>query len=132
MHVLLILAVAVLMGMGVGGGGLLVICLVFFEGVEQYTAQGINLIFFIACAASSMLIHLRRRTIRPALLWGIIPGAVAAYFSAGWAENVPVSFLRLLFGILLCVCGIGVLLGILFSHKREKDGKKSKLWENSR
>lgn len=120
MHVLLILAVAVLMGMGVGGGGLLVICLVFFEGVEQYTAQGINLIFFIACAAASMLIHLQRRRIRWPLLWGILPGAVASYLAAGWAEKMPVGLLRLLFGVLLCLCGGGVLLTTFFGRKGKK------------
>ena len=120
MQVLLILAVAVLMGMGVGGGGLLVICLVVFEGVEQYTAQGINLIFFIACAAASMLIHLRRRKIRWTLLWGILPGSVASYLAAGWAGRMPVGLLRLLFGVLLCLCGGGVLIATFFERKRKK------------
>ena len=120
MQVLLILAVAVLMGMGVGGGGLLVICLVFFENMEQYAAQGINLIFFIACAAASMLIHLRRRKIRWTLLWGILPGSVASYLAAGWAGRMPVGLLRLLFGVLLCLCGGGVLIATFFERKRKK------------
>ncbi|MBQ9120915.1 MAG: sulfite exporter TauE/SafE family protein [Clostridia bacterium] len=132
MHWLLIFGVAVLMGMGVGGGGLLVICLVLLGGVEQLTAQGINLVFFVVCAASSMLVHLRRRKIRKSLLWGIIPGSIAAYFSAGWAEKLPTDILRMLFGILLCVCGVCGLVTTFFGGRRAKSKKKSESGENGR
>ena len=34
-------------GLGVGGGGILLLYLTAFAGVEQLSAQGINLLFFL-------------------------------------------------------------------------------------
>lgn len=120
MRFLLVLAIAVLMGMGVGGGGLLVIYLVLVEQTPQLTAQGINLVFFVACAGASMLIHLRRRRIDRCLLWGILPGCAAALLGARLTEHVPVQTLRLLFGVMLCVCGGAGLISSLFRGGRSK------------
>ena len=51
MHLTDILAAAVaalLTGMGMGSGGVLVIYLTLWAEIEQYTAQGLNLLFFLA------------------------------------------------------------------------------------
>lgn len=132
MHWILAFAVAVLMGMGVGGGGLLVIALVFLAGVEQRTAQGINLLFFLFSAASSMVIHLRRRRVDRTLLLGILPGCAAAFAGARLAENIPTETLRLLFGILLVLSGGVGLLSLFFARTVGKGGKKGKTAEKHR
>ena len=49
----------VLSGFGVGGGTLLLIWLTAFEGLEQTQAQGINLIYFLPCAALALVSHVR-------------------------------------------------------------------------
>ena len=36
--------------MGLGGGGILILCLTAFAGMEQVTAQGVNLLLFIPTA----------------------------------------------------------------------------------
>lgn len=43
--------------LGLGGGGVLVLYLVLSLGEEQITAQGINLLFFIPCAALSTVVY---------------------------------------------------------------------------
>ena len=126
MHRILIFAIAVLMGMGVGGGGLLVIYLVMLQGVEQLTAQGINLFFFVACASASMLIHLRRRRIRWHLLWGAIPGCLASWLASGVADRIPAHTLRALFGALLCLCGLAGLWGAFFGKAGKNRQKREK------
>lgn len=42
--------VGVLSGMGVGGGSLLIVLLSAFMQVEQVTAQGVNLVYFLPAA----------------------------------------------------------------------------------
>lgn len=75
---------AVLGSMGLGGGFVLLIYLTAFAGVDQLQAQGINLLFFLPIAATSLLLHAKNKLI----LWkeaGIsvlfgIPGVFLGYF----------------------------------------------------
>ena len=95
-----------LAAMGVGGGGLLVIYLTQGAGMEQRTAQGVNLVFFLVAAVSAMAVHLRVRkpAFRYALAFGIGGGFGAALgcILAGAVDN---GFLRRAFGILLIYAG---------------------------
>ena len=47
----------ILASMGLGGGGILIIYLTIFAGIEQATAQGINLVFFIPISIVAILIY---------------------------------------------------------------------------
>ena len=55
--------VGVLSGMGVGGGSLLIVLLSAFMQVEQVTAQGVNLVYFLPAAAIAVLIHWKKGNI---------------------------------------------------------------------
>ena len=63
--------IASLAGMGIGGGGLLVLYLVFVKGAEQLGAQGLNLVFFICAAASSVM-------------WAAPPNAISVLIIPMW------------------------------------------------
>ena len=76
------LGAAVISAWGVGGGTLLLLVMTLFLGVDQRTAQGINLLFFL-----------------PAALLG-----------AWIATAVDVEILRRPFGIYLLLSGISLLL----------------------
>ena len=43
--------------MGLGGGTVLLLYLTLFAGVDQLTAQGINLIFFLPIAVLALVLH---------------------------------------------------------------------------
>lgn len=58
------LGAAVISAWGVGGGTLLLLVMTLFLGVDQRTAQGINLLFFLPTALSALLCHPKKR-----LLW---------------------------------------------------------------
>ncbi len=104
--------IAALAGMGVGGGGLLVLYLVFIKNVAQLEAQGINLVFFVFAASSSLLYHIRKREIRWKLAVMVISvGVVGAYFGAKTAAAFDPQVLRRLFGGLMVLSGVIVLLG---------------------
>ena len=97
---------SLLAAMGVGGGGLLVIYLTEFVGMEQRTAQGVNLIFFLCASVVSLAVHLRKRKLAyaHALLFAV-GGAVGAVIGCLIAGNVSNTLLRKAFGVLLIYAG---------------------------
>ena len=46
-------------GMGIGGGTILIPSMIFFAGVSQHIAQGINLVTFIPLLLQLFLIHIK-------------------------------------------------------------------------
>ncbi len=101
------LLTGILSGFGVGGGSLLMLYLTMFAGVQQYTAGGINLLYFIACAPAALCSHVKNGLVeRPAVLWCTLAGlpvSVAAAFLASW---INVDLLRRAFGVLLLYIGV--------------------------
>ena len=53
------LGASIISAWGVGGGTLLLLVMTLFLGVDQRTAQGINLLFFLPTAASALVCHIR-------------------------------------------------------------------------
>lgn len=94
-------------GLGVGGGGILLLYLTAFAGVEQLSAQGINLLFFLPTAAAALFIHLKNgfvkwKTAFLASAFGI-PGVFIGYFIA---KNIDKTFLRVFFALFLLFVGL--------------------------
>ena len=74
------LAAGVLSGMGVGGGTLLVVYLTWVAGFAQIEAQGINLLYFLPCAASSSVLHYKNGLIdKEAVLCAAAAGVPLAF-----------------------------------------------------
>ena len=97
----------VLSGMGVGGGSLLMVWLTAVLGVKQRAAQGINLLYFLPTAASSVLIHIRKKYVDfQAALPAAVSGAAFACAGAILAQRMDTGTLRKLFGGLLLVTGL--------------------------
>lgn len=119
------LIVAVLSGMGIGSGGLMVLYLTLFRDSSQLAAQGLNLLFFLFAAASSMLVHLSRRRIRfGAVLLMIAGGIPAAYLGTRLALALPDVWVRRIFGVFLIIVGLPGVLGSNPNEKRKKKPKK--------
>ena len=118
-----------LAAMGVGGGGLLVIYLTEFVGIEQRTAQGVNLIFFLCASVTALSVHLRKRNIalRYALFFAI-GGSVGSVIGCLFAQGVDNRILRRGFGILLIYAGGVTLCKTVSAHiKRWREHTKTKL-----
>jgi len=104
------LLIALLSGMGVGSGGLLVIYLTLIENTPQLTAQGINLLFFLFAAASSLLLHItRRRLFGGAILIMSAMGILGSLLGTHLATLLPAHLLRKIFGSMLTVSGLVAL-----------------------
>ena len=122
--VIISFVLAALSGLGVGGGGLFVIFLAIFTDTPQLIAQGMNLLFFIFSASSSLIIHLTHRKIYVSLIFVlIISGALGAIFGTFVSQKIDPNILRKIFGAMLVITGIFTLKKgtrlLSFSRKRK-------------
>lgn len=112
----------VLASMGLGGGFILVVWLTLFMDVEQKTAQGINLLFFLPIALLSLCIHLKNGLVNKKLVkklvFGGMAGAVLGTLGTRLLDN---SGLRMLFAVFLLAFG----LRELFSRKQDTEKEKA-------
>ena len=105
-----------LSGIGVGGGSLLILWLTLVLGLSPESVRGINLLFFLPCAAGASIFRIHRgilslRLLLPAIVSGCIFAAVFSFLSF----RLPVLILRKGFGILLLAAGLREVF-----HKKEK------------
>ncbi len=101
------LVTGVLSGFGIGGGSLLVVYLTIVAGVEQYTAGGINLLYFLCCAPSALVSHIRHKRVEwQAVLWCAVIGVVTSLAASWVASAINTDLLRRGFGILLLYIGV--------------------------
>ena len=104
------LGASVISAWGVGGGTLLLLVMTLFLDVDQRTAQGINLLFFLPTALSALLCHARSGYLDKPTLKTAIPWAVAAALIGAWiATNLDVEVLRRPFGVYLLLSGLSLL-----------------------
>ncbi len=98
----------VLSGFGIGGGSLLMVWLTALLSMDQRTAQGINLLYFLpAAGCCSLVFHVKNRQI----VWkAVVPAAIAGCLTAIpgalLAGSVDTALLRRLFGGFLVLVGI--------------------------
>ncbi len=103
--------------MGLGGGFILIIYLTIFANVDQMTAQGINLVFFLPIALLSIIIHSKNKLIE----WKAIPwlcgAGLAGVVAGSWLSGiVGGDFLQKMFAVLLVIVGIKETF-----HKKQKN-----------
>ncbi len=104
------LGASVVSAWGVGGGTLLLLVMTLFLGVDQRTAQGINLLFFLPTAASALVCHARSGYLDKPTLKSAVPVAVAAALAGAWVSNaVDVEILRKPFGVYLLLSGVSLV-----------------------
>lgn len=108
---------AVISAWGVGGGTLLLLVMTLFLGVDQRTAQGINLLFFLPTALSALICHWKGGYLDSPTLKAAVPVAVPAALLGAWiATAVDVALLRRPFGVYLLLSG----LSLLWPHKQKQ------------
>ena len=97
-------ATGVLSGFGVGGGTLLLLWLTLVQGMGQFQAGGVNLVYFISCALPALWGHFRQGLVeKKAALWCILAGVPAC--AAGEAVISPVMWVNLHAGMPIPVEG---------------------------
>ncbi|MCD7741641.1 MAG: sulfite exporter TauE/SafE family protein [Ruminococcus sp.] len=105
--------------MGLGGGTFLIVYLTVFAGINQTAAQGINLVFFIPCAALALWYHTKSGlVIWKAAVPALIAGSISAALFSILANSVNESMSKKLFGAFILIMGMKTL-----SQKRESGDK---------
>lgn len=113
------LGASVISAWGVGGGTLLLLVMTLFLGVDQRTAQGINLLFFLPTAASALVCHAKGGYLDKPTLKAAVPFAIAAALAGAWVSNaLDIEVLRKPFGVYLLLSGAGLL------WPKKKDGEE--------
>ena len=90
------LVCGVLSGFGIGGGSLLMVWMTAVLSMDQKAAQGVNLLYFLPCAACALIFHIKNRQIVWRAVW---PASAAGAVCA-------VETLRKLFGGFLILVGL--------------------------
>ena len=112
------LGASIISAWGVGGGTLLLLVMTLFLGVDQRTAQGINLLFFLPTAISALICHAKSGYLDKPTLKSAIPVAVLAAALGAWlATAIDVDLLRKPFGIYLLLSG----LSLIWPSKKKKN-----------
>ncbi|MBR3641788.1 MAG: TSUP family transporter [Oscillibacter sp.] len=110
------LGAGVLSSWGVGGGTLLLLVMTLFLGVEQKEAQGVNLLFFLPAAASSLFFHAKNDCLdRPTLRAALLPASLAALAASLLSSCVDTEALRRPFGVYLLLSAL-----LLFSKRKNE------------
>ena len=86
------LGASVISAWGVGGGTLLLLVMTLFLGVDQRTAQGINLLFFLPTAAGALVCHAKGGYLDKPTLKAAVPIAVAAALAGACIGFLPYNF----------------------------------------
>ncbi len=112
--------ISALMGMGIGGGGLFIIYLTMYLGMEQISAQGTNLIFFLISAISALIIHIRKRKLFPMqilvmIIFGILGSFIFSHFANMVDPDIP---RKVLGGVLILGGGVSVFTTFLGLFKK--------------
>ena len=101
------LGAGVLSAWGVGGGTLLLLVMTLFLDVDQRTAQGINLLFFLPTAAGALICHAKAGYLDKPTLKAAVPVAVTAAALGAWISiSMDVEALRRPFGIYLLLSSL--------------------------
>ena len=101
------LAIGVLTGLGVGSGGLLLVYLSLAVGVDQLTAQGINLAFFIFAALASFFVNARKKRIHPhTLIYIAVFGLLGVALGTAILPTVSPDIIKKAFGVILIIMSL--------------------------
>lgn len=100
-------ATGIVSGFGIGGGSLLVLYLTAITGMSQYTAGGINLLYFVGCAPAALFGHVKNKLVEWRIVfWCVLAGVAVAIPTSLLADNFNSDWLRRLFGLMLLYIGI--------------------------
>ena len=102
----------IISGFGIGGGSLLVLYLTAVNGMAQYTAGGINLLYFLPAGLLALPSHVKNGYVeKAALVPAIAAGLGCAGLTAWLATGLEVGVLRKCFGGFLVLVGLWELFG---------------------
>ncbi len=114
----------IIASMGLGGGFILMIWLTVFADIQQKTAQGINVLFFLPAALISVIIHLRSGFVDKKLVLKCAVGGVIGTVAGALASSViPSELLRKLYALFLLFFGLRELFRKPSEEKQDENSR---------
>lgn len=111
----------VLASMGLGGGFVLVVWLTLFADIQQRTAQGINVLFFLPIAFVSLIMHLKNGLVNKLLVKKLaVGGMLGAAAGTLVSQFIANELLRKLFALFLLAFGLRELFSKKTDTEREE------------
>lgn len=99
-------AAGILSGMGVGGGMILIPALTLLEGVEQHTAQTVNLFYFIPTAIAALIVHIKNKNVEVKTAAKMAAAGVAfAVLGSFLAVKLSPNMLKKIFAVFTAAAG---------------------------
>ncbi|MBR5156207.1 MAG: sulfite exporter TauE/SafE family protein [Clostridia bacterium] len=112
-------AAGIISGMGIGGGTILIPALSIFLSIDQHTAQGVNLLYFIPTAVVALFVHIKNKAIDYKIAIPIIISGIAGAVGGSYlALVIHAKLLKKLFG------GFLFFMGIYEICKKDKEKRK--------
>lgn len=120
-QILIGLVAGIISGIGMGGGTVLIFLLTTISGLEQHTAQAINLIFFIPTSISAIIVNIKNKNIDFKLAFVIsICGIIGAIIGARLSINTNVETLRKYFGYFLAIIAVHEIYTLIQEYIKKK------------
>lgn len=107
--------------MGMGGGGVLLIYLSLFKALEQKTAQGINLAFFIPIGIVSLIIHSKHHMVKWKTAFVLLSTGIIGVLCGSFVLTLISNYiLKKIFGVFLLIIGIKEIIMTKKTWNKEK------------
>lgn len=107
--------------MGLGGGSVLIIFLVLFLNTPQIQAQGMNLIFFIPCALTALIIHSKNKLIK----WKYVLitdalGIMGIITASLFLNKIDSEYIRKIFAVFIFVIGFKEIIKTIKEYRKKQ------------
>lgn len=122
MEILIGIISGMVTAIGMGGGTVLILLLTLFLGVNQHTAQAVNLIFFVPTSITAIIMNIKNKNIDfkiaiSIIFWGIIGSIIGAVISG----KIEVNHLKKYFGIFLFFIAIHEIYNFYKQYIKSKN-----------
>ena len=108
-------------GLGMGGGTLLIPILTVILGMEQRSAQFVNLLSFIPMAIVTVIINAKRKLIKwKYMLYVSVSGVLSAIVASLIASYIDGRILKYLFGGFLIILGLYFVIDTIVRMWKKK------------
>lgn len=116
-NLLAVIVSAAVGAMGLGGGSVLILYLTLILNMQQVQAQGINLLFFLPCAITAVVVYKKRNLLNKQYLLPLIFGGfIGVGCGMVLLQFLDTRYIRWIFAVFLLTLGI-----ITFFQKEKKE-----------
>lgn len=117
----------VISGSGMGGGTILILLLSLLKGLDQFTAQAVNIVFFVPTAIIAIWINMRQKVIdkdiaKKMIIFGVIGSVIGGFI----AMKIDTKILRKIFAIFILIIAAREIYMWFRKYILHKDDKKDK------